>query len=301
MTFAKHDIAKTSSGSIQSILDAGAGQLRKAGMDSPELDARVLLCHASGLSHAQILSRNEQALGEADARAFDALLARRLKHEPVSRILGRRGFWKGELKISPHTLDPRPDTETLVEFVLEHAQARLEQALQILDLGCGTGAILCALLGELPNGTGVGLDISQEACAIASQNTVDVGQDGRAQIKCGDWRGESLKSAAPGRFDIIVSNPPYIPSNEIASLAPEVRLHDPLIALDGGLDGLDGFRAIAAAARELLKPGGLLAFEIGMGQHDAVRTIMNDFGLQDAGEKRDLAGHIRVLGGTGDG
>lgn len=282
---------------IQSLLNEGGRKLRLAGLDTPDLDSRLLLSHISGLPHAQLLSRDQQPLDETLCSKFDELLNRRLNHEPISRILGRREFWTYELKLSPDTLDPRPDTETLIEFVVKFFHDKRQEPLRILDLGSGSGAILCALLAEFPNAKGLGIDISPGACETARQNLSETGLDRRGEIRSGDWADGILQNAEVGHFDIVVSNPPYIPTGELARLAPEVRLFDPHIALDGGADGLDAFRSITAAIGYILATGGLLAFEIGMDQGDAVREIMQCGNLIDAGEMRDIAGHIRVLGG----
>lgn len=229
-------------------------------------------------------------MGEAAAAGLAQLAARRLAREPVHRILGRRAFWTLDLAITPAVLDPRPDTETLVEAALALAGPR--RPARILDLGTGSGALLCALLVEWPEAIGIGVDRSIEACRVARRNAEVCGLGARALIVAGDW-GAGLA----GPFDVVVSNPPYIPSDAIRGLDPEVRDHDPALALDGGADGLDAYRAIVPLAARLLGPGGLLAVEVGWTQAADVAELLVRAGLDDVGRRRDLGGRERVVSG----
>ncbi|HRD75237.1 MAG TPA: peptide chain release factor N(5)-glutamine methyltransferase, partial [Hyphomicrobiaceae bacterium] len=219
-------------------------------------------------------------------------LTRRLAREPVWRILGQRAFYGLELQIGPAVLDPRPDTETLVDVVLEAtADAGAAAPLRILDLGTGSGAILLALLHERPSARGVGVDRSAAALQIARRNGEQLGLNDRVAWIESDWF-----AGVSGRFDVIVSNPPYIPTGEIAGLDPEVRNHDPRAALDGGGDGLDAYRAIVAGVAQHLAPGGLVAFEIGDIQGPAVSALMFSAGLElVGGVRRDLSERPRVV------
>jgi release factor glutamine methyltransferase len=217
---------------------------------------------------------------------------RRLAREPVSRILGERSFWSFDLLVTSAVLDPRPDTETIIDSALDLLSARQSEALRILDLGTGSGAILCALLDCFEQASGIGVDISKEACAIARENLNRCELTSRAQIRNGSW-----DAAQPGPYDLIVSNPPYIPTADLVGLDPEVRLYDPTLALDGGTDGLTAYRDICALLPSLLAPGGLLLFEIGIGQGDDVSRLMAAAGLKSIASRGDLAGIERVVFG----
>ncbi len=264
--------------------------LRDAGLFEPEADARVLLEDAAGVSRLALLAEGDAPLGDAGAARLTATLARRLAREPVFRILGRRAFWTLDLLVTPDVLDPRPDTETVVTAALDAFRARAREPLRVLDLGTGTGAILLALLGEWPRATGIGLDRSAPACAVARRNADLHGLGARAAVVEGDF-------AAPpdGPFDLVASNPPYVESAAIATLDPEVRDHDPRAALDGGPDGLGAYRAIAPTLPRLLGPGGVAVFEVGAGQAAAVATLLRRAGLADVAARRDLGGHERVI------
>lgn len=241
-----------------------------AGIDSPALDARLLLLAALGIAGAELAATPAEPLGEAGSKHLAAFAARRLDREPVARILGEREFWGLPFRLSPATLEPRPDTETLVEAVLKtlRAQGRADAPLAIVDVGTGTGCILLALLHELPQATGLGIDRVLEAAQTARGNAERLGLAARAHFIVGNW-----STAAAGPVDVLVSNPPYIESAVIPGLAPEVRQYDPLLALDGGRDGLDAYRALAADAPRLLAPGGLAALEVGEGQDGAVAGL----------------------------
>jgi release factor glutamine methyltransferase len=270
-----------------------AGVLRQAGIGSPELDARLLLCHAAGLTHEATIARAHGDLGRPAAARLEALIARRLEREPVSRILGLREFYGRAFLVDRHTLDPRPDTETLIEAALVDKRGLHNHPLKPLDLGTGTGCILITLLAELPEACGLGTDISTEALTVAAANAQRLGVAKRASFVSCDWL-----DGIDGKFDLIVSNPPYIPSSEIAALAEEVARHDPWSALDGGPDGLDAYRRIAASAGQVLAPNGRILVEIGCEQADAVVEIFNQAGLGLDGTravKRDLAGRPRVV------
>ncbi|MGQ0675544.1 MAG: peptide chain release factor N(5)-glutamine methyltransferase, partial [Rhodospirillales bacterium] len=277
--------------STDELLRAASNKLTAAGVENPRRDARILLAAALGIESNASLP--EGAVTPSAARRFRAMIVRRARREPVSRILGKRDFWTLTLRLNPATLDPRPDSETVVETVLARLGDR-GRAWRILDLGTGTGCLLLALLSELPNATGLGVDIAPRALAAARANAREAGLAGRARFAAGDW-GEGLR----GSFDVIVANPPYIPRSELPRLEPEVRRFDPALALDGGRDGLDAYRAILGGIARLLARHALVAFELGQGQVRAVARLLKAQGLQILETKRDLAGIDRCIIATG--
>lgn len=270
---------------------AWANEFRAYGLDSPELDARILVGHALGLDHAALAAADARVLGGEEEAAIAALARRRLAHEPVARILGWKEFWSLPLRVGAATLVPRPETETVVEAALAAIEAHgpRSRPLRIADLGTGSGAILLALLCELPNAFGVGSDTSASALLIALDNARRLGIARARFVAC------DMAAALCGTFDLIVSNPPYIASGDMAALPPEVRDFDPPRALDGGPDGLDLYRAIAAAAPALLAPDGALVVELGGGQADAVATLFAGTGLAPLPPRTDLNGVPRAL------
>jgi release factor glutamine methyltransferase len=272
-----------------------AQALKSAGVEQPEVDARLLIGHALQLDRAQLVAQDRRLLQAREIEALSALIARRRKREPVARILGMKEFWSMPFTITPDVLVPRPETETVVEAALdEFGRGGLKaKPLRILDIGTGSGVLLLALLGELPNATGVGTDISAAALVVARANAERNGLAARcAFIAC------DIAAGVHGAFDLIVANPPYVARGEMTTLAPEVRLYDPALALDGGRDGLDGYRAIAAAAPRLLKPGGWLIVELGAGQEPAVRALFTNAGFRVAAARSDLAAIPRALAAT---
>lgn len=275
--------------SLRDLRRAAEDRLKSAGVDTPELDARLLIQHALDLDRTGLLTQSSEDVAPAGAARVEALIARRAAREPVGRILGHRGFWTLDLALSPATLEPRPDTETIVEAVLaavpDHAAP-----LRILDLGTGTGCLLLALLAELPNAQGIGIDISPQAAETAAGNAERNDLASRAVFQVGNWT-DGLSE----HFDIVVSNPPYIPAADIAGLAPEVREHDPRAALDGGADGLDAYRTLAQRVPEVLAPGGVVAFEVGIGQAEVVSDLLQAAGLHVTGLLPDAAGILRCV------
>ena len=263
--------------------------MKAAGVDTPVLDARLIVQHALGISWDTLYLKDDQSLAGEEKAQLETELSRRAAHEPVSRIVGRRHFWTLDLAVSPDTLDPRPDTESLIETVIQAIPDRT-QPLRFLDLGTGTGAILLALLAEYPNATGLGIDRSEGALEVARTNADSHDLSLRVAFSAGDWA-----EGVEGPFDVIVSNPPYIESGHLPGLPPEVRDHDPPLALDGGSDGLDAYRAIIPAVPALLGPGGLAIFEIGEGQGDGVTRIAREQGLAPVGTRKDLGGIERAL------
>lgn len=272
------------------LLTEARAALRRAGVDNPDLDARLLASAAFGCDAAQLVSRADETVTADEQDRLARHVARRIAGEPVARILGRREFWGLSFDLAPDTLVPRPDTETLVEAALDHVRAAGLTAPRVLDLGTGSGCLLIALLHEIPNATGIGVDISPDAVRAARGNAFRLGVGARAGFVAGRWT-----EAVTGQFDLILSNPPYIPSADIAGLEREVRDFDPARALDGGADGLDAYRALAALLPEHLAPGGAAVLELGIGQHEPVAALMPARGLQVAGSRTDLGGVVRAL------
>jgi release factor glutamine methyltransferase len=257
----------------QAVLEA-RDRLRAAGVPDADLDARLLVAAALGLpGSGGLMARGDDPFPpQAQERLGDHLRRRAEAREPVARILGRRGFWTLELALGPDTLEPRPDTETLVSALLERLPDRSAPR-HVLDLGTGTGAILLALLSEWPAARGLGLDVAPGAVAVAQDNAARCGLADRAEMRQGDWRS-GLPDLEDGSFDVVASNPPYVRADEMATLAPEVRDHDPPAALVAGADGLAAYRALVPLAHRLLAPGGWLALEIGHTQAEAVSSII---------------------------
>ncbi len=264
-------------------------RLKAAHIDSPAIDARLLLEAATGATRTDILTDPQRQLSAEAAAVLDDYLARREKREPVARILGRKGFWKLLLNLTPAVLVPRPETECLVDMILKRTVAN--QAFSMADLGTGSGAILLSVLSERPAAKGVGTDISEEALAVARDNAAGLGIDGRVALLRTSW-GSGL---ADKSFDIIASNPPYIRSDVIPTLDPEVKDHDPHLALDGGASGLEAYEALAPEIYRLLKPGGLAFLEIGFDQSQAVETLMTNAGFHAVETYRDLSNLPRIV------
>lgn len=270
---------------VSELLGAAKARLTQAGIESAALDARLLLSEAVG---EPVWPHQSGEVGEDRIEAFEALLVRRLNREPVSRIVGQRGFWTLELEISPDTLDPRPETETLVEAALHWMKERPPQ--RILDLGTGSGCILLALLSEFPEAGGLGIDRLAGAIEVARRNAERAGCQARARFEQLDW-----SSGLAGDFDLIVSNPPYIESGEISSLEPEVTRFDPMGALVAGEDGLEAYRTLAPIISRVLSEEGVVILELGQGQEPAVSEIYGAAGYSVVECRPDLAGIGRAL------
>ena len=266
-------------------------RLKAAQIDSPAIDARLMLEAAAGASRADILNDPYRRLTPEQAATLDDYLFRRERREPVSRILGRKGFWKIMLNVTPDVLSPRPDTETVVQEAL--ALFDEHRAFQVLDLGVGSGAILLAILAERPRASGLGIDVSSEALAVARDNAASLGLDGRMALLRNDWAA----GLAEASFDLVVSNPPYIRADEIPELDPEVRDHDPMLALVGGADGLDAYRELAPQVMSVLRPGAPFLLEIGHDQAKAVEPLMRAAGALGVRTVKDLSLKDRVVTG----
>lgn len=263
-------------------LDEAARRLAEAGIESPRREARLLLAHALGIDREATLT---STVTPEQSAKFAALVTRRAAREPFAYITGRKEFWSLEFDVGPGVLIPRPDTETLVEQAIRYLPGK-SAPLTIADLGAGSGALLVAALTEFPNATGIGFESSPDAFAYLRRNiTRHVSQRGQARLSSWD--------AAEGLFDLILSNPPYIPSSEIESLAPDVSRYEPLTALDGGKDGLDAYRGLAGLLPAILKPGGLAILEIGIGQENSMEPLFQT--LEIVTLAPDLGGIPRAL------
>lgn len=271
--------------SIRALLHDAAERLAAAGADSARTDARILLAHAMGVTREDLIAATRQPSAE-EAALFESFVVRRVAREPVAYIRGMREFWSMEFEVGPGVLVPRPETETLVEEALATMPDR-GAALSIADLGTGSGALLIAALKEFPQAQGVGFERSPDARLYAEANLRHHGLTERGEIVASDWND------AAGRFDLVFSNPPYIPTREIETLDPEVRLYEPRAALDGGPDGLDAFRGLAGLLPRLLTPGGLTFVELGQDQAVPVETLFRNLGVVRVAA--DLAGIPRVL------
>ena len=255
------------------------------------IDARLLVEAASGATRTDIISDPHRELDEVQRAALDGFLDRRARREPISHILGVKGFWKIMLRVTPDVLTPRPDSETLLDAVLPLFEENAR--FKVLDLGVGSGALLLAILAERPAAIGLGVDVSEEALAVARENAANLGLAGRAALLRTDWTA----GLEPAGFDLVVSNPPYIASAEIEGLDPEVRDHEPRLALDGGADGLDAYRILAPAILEVLKPDGWFAVEFGLGQREPVEGLFRSAGARDLRVVQDLGARDRVVVG----
>lgn len=286
VTFADHNRGQAP---IEQLLRQGAQALAEAGVENPRREARLLLQHALGLTAEQMLALSPRS--EVDQACYLDWVARRTQHEPFAYITGQKGFWTLDLAVSSASLVPRGDTETLVSCVLDHFPDR-DAPLSVLDLGTGTGCILLAVLSEYKRAWGMGVDISPQAAALAAGNAARCGLGGRAAFIAGSWT-DAL--APETRFDLVLSNPPYIPTRDLAVLMPEVRNHEPVRALDGGQDGLDAYRLLCTDLPARLTPDGLGVFEIGIGQEADLRALAAENRLDVAEVRPDFEGISRAV------
>ena len=288
---------------IRDALEAAARALEGAGIAGAKAEARALAAFVTGLTPAQIFSRDDTELSDADAARFDAVIRRRITGEPAAYIIGLREFWSLPFKVTPATLIPRPDTESVIELVMQLFADRARPQ-RILDIGTGSGCLVLALLDIYADACGIGTDISAPALSVASENAKALGLSDRATMIEGAW---SAQQAGP--FDLIVSNPPYIPSPDIATLEPTVRAFEPLSALDGGADGLDAYRNVLAEVPDILSNAGWVVLEVGIHQADPVTEIARNLGLVEGPRQCDIAGidwalsfhkkSVGILGGSG--
>jgi release factor glutamine methyltransferase len=272
----------------ESLLARGVEMLRNAGIESPRREARLLLAHALSIAADKLISARI-TVQDSKANAYDALLARRCKHEPLAYITGSREFWSINFFVAPGVLIPRPESETLVEAGLRKFPER-DAALRVLDLGTGSGCLLLAFLSERPHARGLGVDLSQTALSVAARNARALSLDRRTRFRRSDWTRD-----ISGRFDIVFANPPYISARELLQLQPDVAQFEPREALDGGEDGLNAYRSIAAGLRPILSLGARIFIEAGQGQAGAVQQIFASVGLAYDGAVSDLAGIPRCV------
>ena len=277
---------------VAAILRSSSDALKRGGIESPALDARLLLAEALGLEVSAVHSQARGPVPPGAAKRFSDFCVRRLGGEPVHRIIGRRAFYEHEFHLSSGTLEPRPDTEILVEVAKAEMERILasQPAMVFADLGVGTGAIVVSLLALFPSAGAIGVDISDDALATTRRNAEDAGVSDRLRLAHSDYC-----AGIEGPLDLVVSNPPYVRSIDIETLSREVREHDPMAALDGGADGLDGYHAIAEGVRRILRPGGAVIIEIGADQGNQVAQIFAGREHVLEAECRDLSGRVRVL------
>ena len=277
--------------SLLDFLQAAQKQLADAGVDNPVLDSRLLTAHALGYDRLQLLTQSNDTMSKMDLLKASVLIARRAAHEPVGRIMGLREFWGLEFGLNEATLEPRPDSETLIETALKLCPP--SDITRILDLGTGTGCLLLSLLNEYPNVTGMGIDVAPRAVEQASLNAQKLDLASRATFKVGNWF-EGIEDV----FDILISNPPYIRHGEIAHLETDVRAHDPILALDGGIDGLAPYRHMIPQLQRFLKPRGVVIFEIGYDQTHDVSALLTAAGFSEVTVHKDLGGNDRLCHGA---
>lgn len=275
--------------SLRQALSAMASRLQQAGIDRARAEARLLVAQALGVKLETVVGDDARVLTADELQRLEELVARRVRREPMAQIVGQREFFGRNFRVTADVLTPRPDSETLIEAMLAQVPDR-SAPLRLLELGVGSGCLLLTLLAELPNAQGTGVDISSAALAVAKQNASALSLAARCALVEGDW---SL--AADGRFDIVLSNPPYIPSHDIERLEPEVARYEPRLALDGGDDGLLFYRRLAADLPRLLAGGGLVAVEIGQGQGSDVSRLFQEAGLRLLPAHADLAGIERCI------
>ena len=274
-----------------------AAALAAAGIENVRLEARLLLAKAAGATTEELIAWGAEEVPVEVARRLTGYVARRVRREPMAYVLGEREFWGLPFRVSPAVLVPRPDSETLIEAALAILLDR-HKPWRILDLGVGSGCLLLTLLTEYPAALGVGIDASSEALSVARANAAALGVGSRAELGPGDWRIAGWGRCLPAPFDLVVANPPYIRRDEIAGLMPEVARFEPRMALDGGADGLDAYRAIVAGVPHLVAPGGHVLVEIGEGQGPDISALFRSAGLPVEGHWKDLSGIERVLGAT---
>jgi release factor glutamine methyltransferase len=286
-------MAADTAAELRGVLAGATKRLAAAGVAEPRLDARLLVAAALELSREAMIAAPDRAVSENERAAIEAMICRREAREPVARILGTREFWSLDFTLTPATLEPRPDSETVIEAACEAFPDRAA-ALTVLDIGTGTGCLLLAFLHEYPNANGVGVDVSADTVDAAAANARRLGLAARSRFTVDPWARGLGAGGADARFDCILSNPPYICTSELAGLAPEIR-YDPQAALDGGPDGLSGIAAVIEAAARLLGPEGRAFVEIGAGQGEAAQDLAGRYGLKTASIRADIGGIPRVL------
>jgi len=276
---------------LRDAMNRAGNTLAVAGVPAPRLEARLILAHVLGTGCETVVGHPERRLSARQREVFDGLIDRRINREPLAYLTGQREFWSLPFFVTRETLIPRPDSETIIETALWRIDRR-RRDLRILDLGTGSGCLLMALLSELPESTGLGIDRSWDALRVATRNAKMLGLAERTQFVCGHW-----SNGLAGRFDLVVANPPYIAAGDIPELAPEITRYEPRLALDGGDDGLCAYRAIAPDLPRVLVPNGALIFEVGAGQASSVVAMLRKAGFQHLEINGDLSGNPRCVSG----
>ena len=271
----------------------GVAALNEAGIENARMDVRILLARAAGVDGGRISAWPEDEVAADKEALFRDMIARRIGHEPVGRILGERDFWRHTFKLAPETLEPRPDSETLVEWAIDFLEDN--DAPRIVDFGTGTGCLLLSTIGDLPGSSGIGLDISEGAVACARENARALDLDGQVEFRVSDWDSALDDRERADGFDLVMSNPPYITRDEMETLSPEVQKFDPRIALTDEGDGLAAYRVLSQVAFDLAKPGGFVIFEIGRGQEKDVGQLLVEAGFVGVEYREDLGGIVRCV------
>lgn len=278
---------------LGALMEEAVSALRDAGIENARMDARILLSNAAEVDGSRITAWPEDVVTNDRAAKFRDMVARRLKREPVSRILGQRDFWRHSFKLSPETLDPRPDSETIVELALDWLED--EDAPTVLDFGTGTGCLLLSIVGDLQNANGLGVDISEGAVACARENAKLLDLADQVEFRVSNWDSAITDEERQTGFDLVVSNPPYITQADMEVLSPEVREYDPRLALTDEGDGLSAYRILSQVAFSLVKPAGFVIFEIGQGQEDDVARLLVEAGFVGVEYREDLGGIVRCV------
>jgi len=275
------------------LMAEGVAALDAAGIENARMDARILLARAAGVDGGRISAWPEDEVSDSKAAIFRDMIARRIGYEPVGRILGERDFWRHTFKLAPDTLEPRPDSETLVEWAIDFLEDN--DAPRIVDFGTGTGCLLLSAVGDLPGATGIGLDISEGAVACAQENAKTLDLDSQVVFRVSDWDSALDDGERAEGFDLVMSNPPYITQAEMETLSPEVRKFDPRRALTDEGDGLAAYRVLSQLAFDLARPGGFVIFEIGRGQEKDVGQLLVEAGFVGVEYREDLGGIVRCV------
>ncbi|KZB61127.1 protein-(glutamine-N5) methyltransferase, release factor-specific [Thalassospira lucentensis] len=278
---------------LGALMAEAVGALRDAGIENARMDARILLSDAARVDGSRIAAWPEDVVGADAVAKFRDMVARRLKHEPVSRILGQRDFWRHSFRLSSETLDPRPDSETIVELALDWLED--VDAPTVLDFGTGTGCLLLSIIGDLQNASGLGVDISEGAVACARQNAQRLDLADQVEFRVSNWDSAITDGERQTGFDLVVSNPPYITQADMETLSPEVREYDPRLALTDEGDGLGAYRILSQVAFSFVKPAGFVIFEIGQGQEEDVARLLVEAGFVGVEYREDLGGIVRCV------
>lgn len=276
---------------IKTLLSTAKQRLREAGIETDVLDATILLQKALNISRETLIKEPEKSVPNEVVVQFREMLARRINHEPIAYIVGKKEFYGRDFEVTSATLIPRPDSEVLIDAILKHLPKEEKIPIRVIDLGTGSGCLLLTILAEIEGSSGVGVDISPEAILVAQKNAQKLGLAKRVEFRINDWRTDEIRDG----FDVVISNPPYIKKNDISGLHPNVYYYEPHTALDGGLDGLECYRQLARVIAQILKPSGMVFLECGLGQHQDVVEIFNQQKFKLVSFEKDLAGINRCI------